>query len=88
MTTAYFDVIQMIKVVVDESKFTEEFMEEFQRNFYPFYTIEDHMKHLAQLYSRGIVDEFSEFIEGYGNPKDFGIDFNNHYVEVVEVDGP
>ena len=63
MVTKYVVVKQGIGVSVDESKFTEEFMEEFRDYFYKFYTINDHIEHLGQLYARGIVDEFDDFIE-------------------------
>jgi len=69
------DVEITVEVEVDESKFTEEFMEGFRQNFYPFTNIYQHVGHLAQLYARGIVNEFETFIEGYGPPGDFGIKF-------------
>lgn len=68
-------VCQIISVTVDETKFTEEFLKEFRESFYPYSDINDHIAHLGDLYARGIVDEFSHFIEGYGDPKDFGIKF-------------
>ena len=68
-------VCQIISVTVDEGKFTEEFMSEFRQFFFDYDTIDEHIEHLADLYARGIVDEFSGFIEGYGDPKDFGIQF-------------
>lgn len=68
-------VLHYVTVKVNKDKFTPEFMEEFRDSFYPFFTLKDHVNHLAQLYARGIVDEFTDFIEGYGDPKDFGIEF-------------
>lgn len=62
-------------VTVDESKFTEEFMENFRKHFFPFYTIDDHLEHLAYNYISNGVDENS-FIEGYGLAKNFGIKFS------------
>jgi hypothetical protein len=50
-------------------------MKEFIESFYKFNCIEEHIEFLAQLYARGIIHDFSDFIEGYGNPKDFGIKF-------------
>jgi len=67
------NVTQVIEVEVDESKFTPEFMAEFRRHFYRFVSIEQHLEHLGQLYARGMAPE--DFIEGYGNPDDFGIKF-------------
>jgi hypothetical protein len=75
------EVRQWVEVEVDESKFTKHFMKEFRRYFYPFYTIDDHIEHLAQLYARGIADQYN-FIEGYGEAKDMGIKFFNNDIEV------
>lgn len=63
-----------LKVTVDESKFTEEFMEEYRKHFFPYFDVEDHVKHIARLAAIGDIDENS-FIEGYGFAKDFGISF-------------
>lgn len=70
------DVCLTIEVGLDETKFTPEFMEDFRNHFYDFNTIEDHAKHLAQMYARGLITEYSEFIEGYGPPKELGIIFD------------
>lgn len=72
-------VSQIISVTVDETKFTEEFLEEFRKSFYLYSDVNDHIVHLGDLYARGIVDEFTDFIEGYGDPKDFGIKFRHVY---------
>lgn len=69
------EVVQTFDIKVDESKFTEQFMADFRKSFYEFHTIDDHVKHLAQLYARGIVTPFSRFIEGYGAPEDIGLSF-------------
>lgn len=69
-------VTQVVRVTIDESKFTPEFMREFQAHFYPFTSIERHLEHLAQLYARGLADNFA-FIEGYGPAKDMGIKFED-----------
>jgi hypothetical protein len=68
------EVVQTLDVTVDESKFTETFMADFRKSFYDFHTIDDHVKHLAQMYARGIVTPFTRFIEGYGTPEDIGLD--------------
>lgn len=73
---------QIIEVEIDESKFTSEFLQEFQENFYPFACVEEHMTHLAQLFAREIADNYS-FIEGYGQAEDMGIKFK---VEDCNVD--
>jgi hypothetical protein len=59
-----------IEVEVDESMFTDTFMEEFRRDFYPFYDIQRHVEHIAQLEARGLLDDFTE---GYGPIKYMGI---------------
>jgi hypothetical protein len=78
---------QIIEVTVDESKFTPEFMVEFQKTMYDFDTIEEHIEHLGQLAARGIYDEFTTFIEGYGPPKDMGISFKitDQVEEIVRI---
>ncbi len=68
------EVTQYIEVEVDEAKFDEEFLEDFRGYMYNFKDIDDHIKHLAQLYARGIANNHS-FIEGYGEAKDMGIKF-------------
>lgn len=84
MTEKAFAVSQTVYVTVDEGAFNPEFMEEFRQNFYDFDTIDEHREHLASLYARGIVDDFSDFIEGYGNPDEFGIKFREGPVLVEE----
>jgi hypothetical protein len=76
MTTIRVRVIQVVHVTLDETKFTPEFMAEFRRHFFDLRTIEGHAEHLAQMYTRGICDQYS-FIQGYGHPKDMGITFED-----------
>lgn len=66
-------VSQIIKVKIDESKFDDAFMREFRETFYNF-SLNDHIRHLAQLHARGIANNYS-FIEGYGSPEEMGIEF-------------
>jgi hypothetical protein len=70
-------VTQLVKVSLDETKFTPEFMSEFRESFYQFHDIEDHAEHIGQLVARGIHQASpyvqTEFIEGYGPISDFGI---------------
>lgn len=83
------EIVQMINVTVDESKFTEAFYKEFNRYFFDFGTdIEKHIEHLAQMYARGVVHEFTEFIEGYGPVKDMGIEFEEVDVSINHVGDP
>jgi len=69
------DVTFSVEVEVDENKFTDEFMNEFREVFYDFDDINDHIKYFAQLTARGIILEgdINQFIEGYGDTKEFGI---------------
>ncbi len=73
-------VTQTVKVKIDETKFNESFMSEFRKYLYNFKTIDDHIKHLAQLHARGIYDN-GDFIEGYGD--EMGIEFK---VEDTEIE--
>ena len=87
-----FQVTQTITVDLDERKFTEEFMEEFRQSFYPFYEIEEHAEHIAQLQARGIVDlegwgSDSVFVEGYGPVGEFGIKTKVGALDIYQV-GP
>jgi len=65
--TVTFDV----SVEVDESKFTDDFMQNFKRYFYELDTIDEHAEHLAQLETRGLIDD--NFVEGYGDLSEMGI---------------
>lgn len=80
-TTYEVEVTQTVRVTVDESRFTDEFMTTFREVFYPFFDIEDHVEHIAQAAARELVSSSSSFLEGYGVLKDMGIDF-----EVEDVD--
>lgn len=67
---------QEVTVELDETKFDEAFMQEFQAGFYPFTDLRDHAEHIAQLQARGIIDAdkyAGDFIEGYGPSKEMGI---------------
>lgn len=69
------DVTQTVEVELDETKFTDEFMEEFRESFFQFWTLADHADHIAQLQARGIIDaeRVPGFIEGYGPSDEMGI---------------
>lgn len=72
-------VTQEIVVEIDESKFTEDFLNEFSCYMFDA-DIEEHIKYLAGLYACEIIDEDS-FIEGYGPAKDFGIKFKRLWLD-------
>lgn len=71
------EVVQRVRVTLDASKFTDEFMAEFERNFFPLEDVSSHAAHLAQLAARGVAELSqympSEFVEGYGPIGDMGI---------------
>ncbi|WP_323034550.1 hypothetical protein [Pararhodobacter sp.] len=75
LITKTVEVRQIISVTVDEDKFSEQFMEEFRASFYPFFDLDDHIQHLAQLTARDIITEWpkDQFVEGYGPLTDMGI---------------
>jgi hypothetical protein len=62
-----------VDIEVDETKFTDEFMVDFRQSFYEFNTLDDHLAHLARLADGNNFYLLSKFIEGYGEPDDFGI---------------
>jgi hypothetical protein len=80
-------VIQDVKVIIDETKFDPQFLEEFRKSFYHFKTTEQHLEHLGQMFARGLVDDYS-FIEGYGPARDMGISFQEDRYMTVEVLDP
>lgn len=61
----------MVEVQVREELFTEEWLAEWRRAFYPFHTVNDHIEHIAQLAARDMLSE--TFTEGYGPLADMGI---------------
>lgn len=77
-----------IIVEVDETKFTDEFMEEYRDSFYQFYGIEDHIEHLAELKARGVYELSKyipdEFVEGYGPIGEFGISASSYSIDLVD----
>lgn len=76
-----------VEVTLDETKFTEAFMQEFRDSHYRFFDVEDHAEHLGQLYARGIAQGWKdEFVEGYGCVADFGISFEDGYQETEIVE--
>ena len=73
MVTKKVEVVQIVQITVDETKFTPEFMTEFRQSFYPFDTLDEHITHLGQMYVRGVIGDLpSSFIEGYGPASDMG----------------
>lgn len=71
MITRQIAVTQVVEVTVDETKFTEEWMADWRKSFYPFRSVNHHMVHIAQLEARGGLNP--DFTEGYGPLSDMGI---------------
>jgi hypothetical protein len=65
------EVTFVVSVEVDETKFTPEWIADWQKVFYPFNSIDDHLEHIAQMEARDILDP--KFTEGYGPLADMGI---------------
>lgn len=65
-----------VRVKLDASKFTPDFMEDFRQHFFPFDTIEEHAEHIGQLAARELYSfgfNRDEFVEGYGKIGPMGI---------------
>lgn len=73
-----------VRVAIDETKFTPEFMQDFREFFYGFNTLDEHIKHIAGLKAEGALIE--DFTEGYGKLSDMGIkaDIYDITVEIEE----
>ncbi len=54
-----------VKVTLDDSKMTPEWMADFRKTFYQFHDLEEHARHVAQLQARGLIG-WDDFVEGYG----------------------
>ncbi len=78
------DVTQQYLVTLDDEKFDDKFMEEFRASFYDYDTLEEHAEHIAQLQARGVIDiEYSpEFIEGYADSREMGIELKYEYTDI------
>jgi hypothetical protein len=84
-------VTQQIKVTLDITKFTPEFMADFRRSFYPFDTVEEHAEHIGQMVARAVYPEIfpgdDTFIEGYGPANEMGITAVAGWIEIeTEID--
>lgn len=51
-------------IEIDESKFDDQWIEEWKKVYYDFHSLEEHAEHIAQYRARFQ----QEFIEGYGAP--------------------
>lgn len=75
MTVYDADITAAFRVEVDETKFTEAFFEEFSSYMFYVDCVEDCVKHLADLFARGVIDAQTTELEGYGKLADFGVKF-------------
>ncbi len=67
-------VTQEVEVTLDAESFDDAFIAEFTDTQYPYFDLEDHAKHIAQLRARGVFDGYaSVFVEGYGVAGEMGI---------------
>lgn len=94
MKTFVVDVTQRITVRIDETKFTAKLMAEFNECISDFGTdegaFEEHAKHIARLAASGTDFEPHYFVEGYGYPRDAGVEafvHNNLDTDVVSKGG-
>ena len=89
---AKFKVIveQEVTVELDETKFDDAFMQEFREGFYPFFDLQEHAEHIAQLQARGVIEAEAfggDFIEGYGPSQEMGIKASANVVDIQIVEG-
>lgn len=63
----FVDVTQRVEVTVDETKFTPEFLADFQRMISPrIKTVDDHARHLGELCARGVITTVYTEVDVYG----------------------
>lgn len=75
------DYLQRVHVSLKEEAFTDEFYDEFCGNFFYYDTLEEHAKHISQLYAREIFTDLKDFVEGYGIIGEFVKDITIVYTE-------
>lgn len=85
MKTYEVEVSRIVRVTLDETKFTKEFYDEFTSYIdSSMDSLDTHVEHLAWTFAAGRADD-TDFIEGYGPAKDFGIKFQEIDDDVVNV---
>ncbi len=75
------EVIQLINITIDESKFTPEFMKDFNSYMFEFKGVEEHIKFIVEKFADGTVSSENDFLEGYGILSEFGIKLEKEYIE-------
>lgn len=68
-------VTRAVKITLDESHFTEAWMAHFSSYMYSITEIGQVYEDLGRLYVDGVIDEGTDDIEGYGDPKVFKLKF-------------
>lgn len=84
MITRKVQVTICVEVTIDETKFGETFLRNFRENFYNFRDVDRHIEHLAQMHARDLYDD-TDFIEGYGQASDMGIQLKDLGVHDIEI---
>lgn len=89
MVTKTVIVAMEVKVTVDETKFTPEFMEQFNSHMFDMGDdLDEHILNLAEKYVRGDAQGWEDdFLEGYGPLKDMGVRFNEVGLTTEIVEG-
>jgi len=86
MITKIVEVRTYVEVTVDETKFTEKFMEDFRSYMMPYETLDDHIEHLGYMEVIGGFTNFDRFLEGYGDIDEMGIKTKVVDTEIQIVD--
>ena len=85
MSKSTYTVETQVTVEVDESKFTPEWMGDFNKTFYHKEDIDAHKEHLAEMFATGMIEgRPSEFVEGYGVLSEMGIVLTNEGTTAYE----
>jgi len=85
MSKSTYTVETTVTVTVDESKFTKEWMEDFNKTFHYKEDIDAHKEHLAEMFATGVIEgRPSEFVEGYGVLSEMGIVLENEGTTTFE----
>lgn len=86
MKTFNVEVRRGFTVTVDETKFTEAFLQNFMEHFSgSVETVEDHVGYLARQYAAGNVSNDS-FLEGYGELSEFGVKMRSDFDTETDVE--
>lgn len=75
-----------IELIIDETRFTPEFLKEYAETIGGCHNLEDHLKNLSVLITRGQISSDRDFVEGYGVLRDFGVSFDVNGSEVIQYE--